>query len=70
MDVFARPLVIGQRSITEEIIGDFKDRLFQLQLRQEFFRDILQFLKDNRALYEAEAEDLYDRHFAAMYERA
>lgn len=36
----------------------------------ELKRDILQFLKDNRALYEAEAEDLYDRHFAAMYERA
>ena len=36
----------------------------------ELKRDILQFLKDNRALYEAETEDLYDRHFAAMYERA
>lgn len=33
----------------------------------ELKRDILRFLKENRALYEAEAEELYGRHFAAMY---
>lgn len=30
-------------------------------------KDILDFLKKNRALYEAEAEELYDRHFAALF---
>ena len=30
-------------------------------------KDILDFLRRNRALYEAEAEELYDRHFAALF---
>lgn len=33
----------------------------------ELKADILQFLRDNRALYEAEAQELYERHFDAMY---
>ena len=36
--------------------------LAQPELRQA----ILEFLKEHRALYESEIEDLYDRHFAAL----
>ena len=40
-------------------------------LRQpELRREILSFLRENRALYEAEAEELYDRHFAALHAAA
>lgn len=33
----------------------------------ELKQEILDFLKENRELYEAEAEELYDRHFAALH---
>lgn len=33
---------------------------------EDVHQEILHFLKTNRALYEAEAEELYDRHFAAL----
>ena len=62
----ALPLYLTRNDSRQLLHVTYGAILRQPELRQE----ILSFLRENRALYEAEAEELYDRHFAALHAAA